>query len=190
MRTSQHEELKLWRSGAAIVVGTLVLGVLQAVLWSRIAPGEQFKVYTDGQYLPLPTESYHQFTSVAIFALIGIVVGVAVGTLCWHWRSVRGTSTALVVAGANGLGALTAYLVGRVVVGGVDPSSVGNSSVESVVNAAPTLGNAMVIIAQPAIAIAVYTFLVAWNGQPNLSRSLPEVPTTSAPTTSSASTPS
>ncbi|MET3805017.1 uncharacterized protein YaiE (UPF0345 family) [Nakamurella sp. UYEF19] len=175
-----NEELKLWRSGAAIVVGTVILGLLQAVLWSRIAPGEQFKVYTDGQYLPLPTESYHQFTSVAIFALIGVVVGVAVGTLCWHWRSVRGISTALVVAGANGLGALTAYLVGRVLVSGVDPASVGNSSVESVVTSAATLGNAMVIIAQPAIAVAVYTFLVAWNGQPDLSRGAQTAPDVSA----------
>ncbi len=165
-----NEELRLWRAGAVVVGAAVLVGALQGVLWSRIAPGEQFKVYTDGGFLPLPTESYHQFTSIAIFALIGVVVAVSAATLTWHWRSVRGTTMALVVVGANALGALTAYLLGRVLATGVDPASVGNSSVESIVRAAPTLGNAMVLIIQPAIAVAVYTFLVAWNGQPGLGR--------------------
>jgi hypothetical protein len=163
-------ELVFWRSGAVIVAATVLLGALEGVLWSRIAPGEQFFVNPDGQFGALPTESYHQFTDIAIFALIGIVVAVAVGTLSWRWRSVRGTSTVLVVAGSNALGALTAYLLGRVMVSGVDPASVGPSSVVSVVDAAATLGNVMVIIVQPAVAVAVYTFLVAWNGQQDLSR--------------------
>jgi hypothetical protein len=165
-----NEELRLWRAGAVVVGATVIVGALQGLLWSRIAPGEQFKVYTDGGFLPLPTESYHQFTSIAIFALLGFVVAAAAATLTWHWRSVRGATMALVVVGGNALGALTAYLVGRVLASGVDPESIGNSSVESIVRAAPTLGNAMVIIIQPAIAIAVYTFLVAWNGQSDLAR--------------------
>lgn len=166
-------ELLRWRSGAAIVSIIAAIGALQGVLWSRIAPGEQFKVYTDGQYLPLPTESYHQFTGIALFALIGVVVAVSLASACWHWRSVRGTSTVLVLAAANGLGALTAYLLGRLLVAGVDPATVGATSSESVVTAAPTLGNAMVLIAQPAVAVAVYTFLVAWSGQPDLGRREP-----------------
>ncbi len=163
-----NRELLLWRSSAAIIGVTVILGALQGVLWSLIAPGEQFVVYTDGQYLPLPTESYHQFTSIAIFVLIGVVVGIAVATAVWHWPSVRGSTTVLVVAGANALGAFTAYLLGRVLVSGVDPASVGATGASAIVTAAPSLGSAMVLIAQPAVAVAVYTLLVAWSGRSDL----------------------
>ena len=177
LRSQPHEKLRgellLWRAGG-IVIGVLaVVGVLQAILWSSIAPGEQFVVYTDGQYLPLPTASYHQFTSIAIFTLIGLVVAVGSATLTWHWRSVRGTVMVLVVAGANAIGALVAYLVGAVLVSGVDPASIGPTSASSLVNAAPTLGNAMVLLIQPGVAVVVYTFLVAWNGRPDLGRVIP-----------------
>lgn len=165
---NRERELLLWRSGGLIVGVLVIVGALQAVLWSLIAPGEQFIVYPNGQFGALPTESYHQFISIAIFALIGVAVAVPMATLTWHWRSVRGVSTVLVVAGANGLGALTAYLLGRVLAVGVDPASVGPTSLSSVVESAPTLGSALVIIVQPAVAVAVYTFLVAWNGQPDL----------------------
>ena len=171
-----NRELLLWRAGAAIICGLVVLGGLQALLWSRIAPGEQFFVNTDGSFGGLPTESYHQFSSIAIFVLIELVVGLAAAALVWQWRSIRGTATLLVLVGASGLGALTAYLLGRVLASGTDPASVGNAAAASIVNAAPTLGNAMVIIAQPAVAAAVYTFLVAWTGRPDLSRPEPAAP--------------
>ncbi len=163
-------EVLFWRSGAVIVTVTTVVGALQGVLWSLIAPGEQFVIVAGGQVAALPTESYHQFTSIAIFALIGVVSAVSLATLSWHWRSVRGAATVLVLAGANGVGALTAYLLGRVLAVGVDPGSIGPTSVPSVVLAAPTLGNALVIIVQPAVAVVVYTFLVAWEGQAHLGR--------------------
>ena len=90
-RTAWREpELLLWRSSAAIVAVTVILGVLQGVLWSVIAPGEQFVVYPTGSIRLLPTESYHQFTSIAIFVLIGVVVALAVATAVWQWRSIRG----------------------------------------------------------------------------------------------------
>ena len=177
LRSREHHQLRsellLWRAAGTVVAVLAVVGVLQAILWSLIAPGEQFKVYTDGQYLPLPTESYHQFTSIAIFALIELTVGVAAATLAWHWRSVRGTAMLLVMAGGNAVGALVAYLIGRVLVNGVDPASIGASSAESLVKAAPTLGNVMVLVVQPAVAVAVYTFLVAWSGRPDLGRVTP-----------------
>jgi len=165
-----HAELLYWRSGAVIWLGSVALGVLQAVLWSRIAPREQYFVSPDGTFGALPTESYHQFASIAIFALLGVVAGVGVATAVWHWRSTRGMVAALIVAAGNALGALTAYLVGAELVTGTDPASVGPTSAQSVVGAAPTLGNLLVIVVQPALAIAVYTFLVVWNGRPDLGR--------------------
>ena len=177
LRSRPHEQLRaellLWRAGGVVIGVLAIVGVLQAILWSLIAPGEQFLVYTDGTYLPLPTESYHQFTSIAIFTLIGVVVAISAATLTWHWRTVRGTVMVLVVAGANGIGALVAYLVGRVLASGVDPASVGPASATSVAHAAPTLGNAMVLLIQPGVAVVVYTFLIAWNGSPDLGRVMP-----------------
>ncbi len=163
-----NRELLLWRSSAAIIGVSVIIGVLQGVLWAQIAPGEQFFVNPDGSYGGLPTESYHQFTSVAIFVLIGIVVAVAVATAVWHWRSIRGPGTLLVLVGASALGALAAYLAGRALVTGVDPAAVGVRSALSVVTAAPSLASALVLIAQPAVAGAVYTILVAWSGRSDL----------------------
>ena len=91
----------------------------------------------------------------------------------WRWRSVRGPATLLAVALANGLAALTAYAMGRLLVSGVDPATVGARTAAVVVTAAPSLGSALVLIAQPAFASAVYTFLVAWSGRADLAISTP-----------------
>ena len=165
-----QQELLQWRAGALLGGLAVVAGVAQALVWSRIAPGEPFYVTTSGSYGGLPTGSYHQFAGVAIFALIGIAVGVTATTGVWRWRSIRGLTTALTVAGVNLLGALTAYLFAPVFAPGVDPASIGAVPAQVVVTGPPTVGNLLVIVAQPAIAIAVYTFLAAWNGRPDLAR--------------------
>ncbi|GGM12386.1 DUF2567 domain-containing protein [Nakamurella endophytica] len=164
-------ELRLWRFGGVLLAACVLLGVGQAVLWAALAPGEQFQVAKDGGYAALPTESVHQWTSVAMFAVLGIVVGVCVAVAAWGARSVRGTVALVAVGVANGVGALTGYLVGRVIAPGVDPASVGASSAARLVFAPPVLGNAMVVLAQPALAVVTYTVLVLWNGQPDLGRS-------------------
>ena len=51
---------------------------------------------------------------------------------------------------------------------GTDPASVGATAADSIVIAPPTTGTILVVLAQPALAAAVYTFLVAWNGRPDL----------------------
>jgi hypothetical protein len=65
--------------------------------------------------------------------------------------------------------------VGLLLATGVDPATVGASAADSIVIAAPTTGTFLVVMAQPAMAAAVYTFLVAWNGRPDLGRSIPTV---------------
>jgi hypothetical protein len=168
--TALQQELLLWRAGALLAGLAVVGGVVQALVWSRIAPGEPFYVTTSGSYGGLPTGSYHLFAGVAIFALIGVVVGVTAATGVWRWRSIRGTVAALTVAGINLLGALTAFLMAPVFASGVDPASVGAVPAQTVVTGPPTVGNLLVIVIQPAVAIAVYTFLAAWNGRPDLAR--------------------
>jgi hypothetical protein len=163
-------ELRQWRAGALVLLVCVLAGAGQGVLWSLLAPGEQFKVFRDGTFGALPTESTHQYISIAIFTLLGLVSGIAVAVAAWCWRSVRGSVMLLTVGFGSALGALTAYLIGRSLAGGVEPSSIGPSNVESLVTAPPTLGNALILIAQPTLALAIYTFLAAWNGQPDLGR--------------------
>ena len=162
-----------WRAGALITAVLLVAGAVQALLWSRIAPGEQFYVTATGQFGGLPTGSYHQFAAIAIFVLIGIAVAVPAASAAWRWRAIRGPVTALTVAGADLLGALAAYLLGPVFATGIDPASVGAIAAQEIVTAPPTPGDILVIVVQPAVAVAVYTFLAAWNGRPDLSRPRP-----------------
>ncbi|MTD17518.1 DUF2567 domain-containing protein [Nakamurella sp. YIM 132087] len=167
-------ELLHWRSGATVLVAAVLAGIVQALLWAMVAPGEQFVVYKDGSYLPLPTESPRQFTAVAIMLLLSVAAGAALAAAAWAWRSVRGTAMLLTVGFAGAVGALTAYLLGPVMTDGTDPASIGASAIDQLVTAEPTAGNAMVILLEPLIAIAVYTFLVAWHGEKDLGTGLPQ----------------
>jgi hypothetical protein len=76
----------------------------------------------------------------------------------------------LALVGGSLLGALAAWLTGNWLASGTDPASVGASAADSIVIAPPTIGTILVVLAQPALAAAVYTFLVAWNGHPDLDR--------------------
>ena len=78
--------------------------------------------------------------------------------------------------GASAAGALIAWGVGLLVAPGTDPGSVGASGSESIVIGSPTTGTILGVLAQPAIAGVVYTFLAAWNGRPDLGRPVPADP--------------
>ena len=166
-------ENRQWRMLAGLLITGVLLGLAQAGLWSRIAPGEVFKVFTDGGYGSLPTASGFRYTAIAMFCLIGLVAGICQAVGAWAWRSVRGTITLLGVGLGAGVGALTAYLIGRALAGGVLPGSVGASPAERIVHAPPVSGSAIVLLAQPAAALVVYTLLAAWSGRADLGRSTP-----------------
>lgn len=156
--------------GALIAAVLVVLGVGQGLLWASIAPGQQVKVFADGSYGSLPTADYHPFVGLALFVLIGVVVGCVAAAAAWQVRAVRGTATLLAVGIGCALGAYAAYLLGSAVVSGVDPATVGATGKDSIVIAAPRVDSWLALLAQPAIGVAVYTFLVAWNGRPRLGR--------------------
>jgi hypothetical protein len=79
----------------------------------------------------------------------------------------------LALVGGSLLGALIGWAVGAWLAPGVDPATVGATAADSIVIAPPTTGTILVVLAQPALAAAVYTFLVAWNGRPDLGRISP-----------------
>jgi len=157
-----------------LVLGVcLAVGVLQGVVWAYVAPGVPYKVLADGRFGALPTTSTYHFVDVAIFTLSGIAIGVLLAVGAWQLRSARGWQMVVTLVGGSLLGALIAWAVGAWLAPGVDPASVGATAADSIVVAPPATGTILVVLAQPALAAAVYTFLVAWNGRPDLGRGVP-----------------
>ena len=163
------------RAVATAVGICLVIGVVQGAIWARVSPGVPYKVLADGRFGALPTTSTYYFVDVAVFAFSGMVIGVLLAVGAWQFRATRGWQMLLALVGGSLLGALIAWGVGIALASGVDPASVGASAADSIVIAAPTTGTFLVVMAQPALAAAVYTFLVAWNGRPDLGRPVPLV---------------
>ena len=157
------------RRTAAIVLAVCgVAGVVQGLIWAYLAPGMPYKVLADGRSAPLPTTSSYHFVSLALFCWLGIIAGVLIAVGAWRARAARGWPTLLVVAGGSAAGGMIAWGLGLLVAPGTDPASVGAAPADSIVTAPPTTGTILAVLAQPAIAALVYTFLVAWNGQPDL----------------------
>lgn len=148
----------------------IVIGLVQGVVWAFVAPGIPYKVLADGRFGSLPTTSTYHFVDVALFALSGMVIGILLAIGAWQVRSTRGWQMLVTLVGGSLLGALLAWVVGAALAPGVDPASVGPGPADSIVIAPPTLGTILVVLAQPALAAAIYTFLVAWNGHPDLDR--------------------
>jgi hypothetical protein len=159
------------RAVLVVLAVCVVVGVLQGVVWAFTAPGIPYQVLADGRFGGLPTTSTYHFVGVAIFALSGIAIGILLAVGGWQVRSARGWQMLLALVGGSLLGALIAWVVGELLAPGTDPASVGATDAGSIVVAAPSTGTMLVVLAQPAFAAAVYTFLVAWNGHPDLGRS-------------------
>lgn len=145
-------------------------GVVQGLLWCWVAPGQVYKVFADGYYRPLPTTWQYPFVGAALFALAGIVLGAVIAVATWRMRDLRGVLLLVTLVAASLTGALIAWAIG-LLAPGVDPAGVGPAPGDSLVTAAPVTGTVLVVLAQPAVAAAVYTFLAAWSGQPDLGRS-------------------
>ncbi len=167
---------RLLIGGGVIVAILAIVGVVQGVLWAWVAPGEQVRVNADGSYGALPTADFHPFVDLALFVLSGIVIGLIAGAAVWQARSIRGVGALLVVVAGSAIGAALAYWIGLAMVTGVDPATVGATGKAQIVVQAPRLSTPLVILAQPALAAAVYTFLAAWNGRPDLGRTGIDVP--------------
>ena len=159
------------RAVLLMLVVCLAVGVVQGVVWAFTAPGIPYQVLADGRFGALPTTSTYHFVDVAAFALSGIAIGILLAVGAWQFRAVRGWQMLLALVGGSLLGSVVAWALGAWVAPGTDPASVGATDAGSIVVAAPSTGTILVVLAQPAFAAAVYTFLVAWNGHPDLGRS-------------------
>ncbi|RIJ76368.1 DUF2567 domain-containing protein [Nakamurella silvestris] len=184
-----HRAVAAWlrtrqaRTVAVVVAVGWVLGVAQAFAWSRLAPGIENKVLANGNWGQMPTASAHAFTSVAIFSLLGLGIGIIGAMVVWQIRSLRGPiGLAALLVGALGGGAI-AFVLAPHLVSGVDPATVGPTGSEIMVIAAPvltvgtmtTLGKALffaaLIVVTAAAASFVYTFAAFLSDRGDLGRS-------------------
>ena len=148
------------------VMALVVLGVALGVVWYSLAPGQLSVVLRDGTAAPLPTESNHRFDAVALFALMGLGVGLVSGTALWQWRSQRGPVLLAGGAAASLLSAWLAYRCGLALTG--SPGELGPAG--TLVTLPPILGSAIVIVAQPLGAILAYVVAVSFNSDDDLGR--------------------
>lgn len=155
---------------AVLAAITVLLGVAQAAVWANIAPGQQIKVFADGSYVSLPTADYHPFDGLMLFVLASAAVGLVVAVAAWRIRAIRGTTTLLTVFAATSTGSAIAFGLGLLLARGVDPATIGKTGHDSIVVAGPSLSTPLAIIAEPLLAVVVYTFLAAWDGRPDLGR--------------------
>ncbi len=162
------------RAAGVVVAVAVVLAVVQGVLWSSIAPGVQYQVFSNQTWAPLPTETQHIFVAFAIFALSGMVVGVLLALVGWLFADHRGPAMIGVVGLAAFAGSLLARRVGGWWRSGTDPASVAATlGAQEIVTAPAVLTGWAGYLAAPTAAVIVYTFLVSWNGLPNLGRERP-----------------
>jgi len=170
---------RLIRAAVVLIVGAALLGVVEAWVWSRMAPGVRYQVFANQSWAPLPTETQHLFVAFAIFALMGIFTGLVLATIGWTQRAIRGVGMLLAVGIAAGVCGLIAGLLGQLWASGMDPASVAAiAGVQTIVEAPAELRGSMTTdgwfnvayVAAPAAALIAYTVLVAWNGLPSLGR--------------------
>ncbi len=162
------------RAVGVVAAAALLLAVVQGWLWSAIAPGVQYQVFSNQSWAPLPTETQHIFVAFGVFAVLGLVVGVLLGVLAWSFVATRGPLMIVAVGVLTGLGSLLAGRLGLLLASGTDPASVAaTAGAQEIVTAPAVLTGWAGYLAAPTAAVIVYTFLVSWNGLPNLGRGRP-----------------
>lgn len=172
---------------ACLAVGLVALmaGIGQAFLWAAIAPHQRWIVYKpdperfpDGHnYLPLPTENVDRFTSIGMFAMMSVVIGVVIGVAAWQIRFARGLTMLLAAGIGCAAGSVLALLIGPAMAGGVLPAVLAPTADRDQLVSMPITISWTVAVVAPMLALVVYTMLAAWHPELDLgSRRAPAAP--------------
>ncbi|MEU6643870.1 DUF2567 domain-containing protein [Saccharomonospora sp. NPDC046836] len=158
----------------AVSVLSLVglLGIPLGWLWSVVAPPQRMRVVrSDGAMVPLQLESWHRFDDLAIFVLMALVAGLIVGVAVWFLRERRGP-VILLAAVAGSL--LATWLTARMGIAFADGRYAVTEApaLGAIVERAPVLETAWVLVAQPLTTALAYGLLAMWNSQDDLGRRL------------------
>ncbi|RRQ27647.1 DUF2567 domain-containing protein [Rhodococcus sp. Eu-32] len=155
------------RTSLVAVVASVVVGALAGLLWSILAPTEQFVVVVPGQGAALTGESLHRFDSLALFGCISFVCGVLLPVAFWTRKAARGPVLFLAMLAGAVLGALAMLGVG-VWVAGLLHARPQDPAVGSVVEVAPGIGSLLALVIQPLVTSLVVVLLAAMNPHDNL----------------------
>ena len=150
-----------------------LLGLLVGWVWSLLAPPERVLVVNskDNPLVPLLDESAHRFDDLAVFAMLGLGVGLIIGSAVWLLRERRGPVILLGAVLGSFLGAWLAMQVG-VSFAGSHYAVTGTPNIGDVLNRAPILESGWVVLAQPLTMALAYGVLAAWSGRDDLGRRL------------------
>jgi hypothetical protein len=148
----------------------LVAGLLHGLLWSWLAPGARIQVSADGGYRYLAASfDLADFTAIAIFLLLGIVLQVAVAVGAWQARRDRGPRMlATVTVGAVGASVIAWGLAHLLAGGTTELVAAVHAGTTAVVTVAPTPGPWWFGVLPAGLAVGTYTLLAAWHGSPDL----------------------
>lgn len=148
------------RSAAGVAGAVLVASALAGALWGLLAPTVRLLVLEPGQGSALTGESVHRFDALALFVLIGAVVGLLSAAATWQLRRVRGPILLLGLLLGSIIGALVMIGFGEAVAQWDNPRPV-DPPVGNVVAVAPEVDTWLALIVQPLVASLLILVLVA-----------------------------
>ncbi|MER7454755.1 DUF2567 domain-containing protein [Nocardia beijingensis] len=164
MASSSRDEV---RAAAVVAVAVVVASALAGVGWGLLAPTERLLVVEPGRGVALTGESAHQFDALALFVLVGAVLGLLGALAVWRWRSARGPLLQLGLLVGSGAGAVVLARVGEQVAEWSHPRP-HDPPVGQIVTLPIDLGSDLALIVQPLIASLVMLFLAALSTSEDL----------------------
>ncbi|MGK8505002.1 DUF2567 domain-containing protein [Nocardia asiatica] len=164
MASTSRDEL---RAVALASVAVVVVSAIAGAGWGLLAPTERLLVVEQGRGVALTGESAHQFDALALFALVGAVLGLLSALAVWRWRSARGPLLQLGLLIGSGVGAVVMAGVGEQVAAWLHPRP-HDPPVGQIVALPIELGSSLALIVQPLIASFVMLFLAALSTSEDL----------------------
>ncbi|BAW05794.1 conserved hypothetical protein [Nocardia seriolae] len=155
------------RAAAVVVAALAAVSALAGVVWAVLAPAEQLLVVEPDRGTALTGESMHRFDALAIFVLIGIVVGVVTTAAVWRWRRVRGPILLSGILLGSLAGAFLTKIVGEAVAAQLHTRPK-HPAVHTIVEFAPAVEGWAALIAQPLAAAVVVLLLTALSTSDDL----------------------
>ncbi|MGW4245816.1 DUF2567 domain-containing protein [Nocardia sp. NPDC004722] len=155
------------RAAAVVLLALAAVSAAAGVVWAFLAPAEQLLVVEPDRGTALTGESMHRFDALAIFVLIGIVVGVLGTAAVWRWRKVRGPILVCGILFGSLLGSFLAKIVGEAIAEQLHTRPK-HPAVHSIVEFAPSVEGWAVLVAQPLAAAVVVLLLTALSTSDDL----------------------
>lgn len=156
----------------SVVSFVALLGIPLGWLWSLLAPPQRMRVMGgEAGQLPLQLESWHRFDALAVFLLLGLAAGIAVGLVAWLLRERRGPVVLVAAALGSVVSAWLAMQMGLSFAGG-RYAITESPQVGDVIEVAPVLETGWLVLAQPLTTALVYGMLAIWNSRDDLGRRL------------------